>query len=194
MENNIVKISDQLKQIDLSAKDSLSAYGKQMPVLIKRIKELTRAKKFTKEPRGPIGQYIEISNKRYRNIVENTIGHLIHNFYVNSDRDRVVITDLLKKEFPELVQRTAIVTGQFHERVFDTNQNRVRPPRNTQCQCFMDLINVTDPIVMNCLIDQRAIESILVVEDTDLAIQLTSEQDNVPKNLSRVLLPRPFSK
>lgn len=39
-----------------------------------------------------------------------------------------------------------------------------------------------DPVVMNCLIDQMAIESILLVPSTDRAIQLLSNQARVPKN------------
>lgn len=55
----------------------------------------------------------------------------------------------------------------------------------------MNQIRCSDAVVMNCLIDRVAIEKILFVEDQDLAVQLTSEQENVPQNLDKVMLRDP---
>lgn len=55
----------------------------------------------------------------------------------------------------------------------------------------MDLIKCNDPVVMNCLIDNSKIETILLVEDQDLAVHLTAEEENVPKNLLKIILTHP---
>lgn len=142
-------------------------------------------------PRGPIGKYIEVPNKTYKNAVENILGSILHTFYVNSDKDRIELGKLMKNEFPELSQKTSIITGQFCDKVYDVSRGMCRAPQNAQL--LMNLIKVSDPIVMNCLIDQRAIETILLVDDTDLAMSLTSEETNVPRNLQKVILLKPFS-
>ena len=57
----------------------------------------------------------------------------------------------------------------------------------------MDVIKVSDPVVMNCIIDQCNIETILLVENDDLAMHLTSDRRKVPANLSRVIVKEPYS-
>lgn len=41
---------------------------------------------------------------------------------------------------------------------------------------------------MNCLIDRVRIESILLTNDKDVAEAFTSKRENVPKNLSKVIV------
>lgn len=41
---------------------------------------------------------------------------------------------------------------------------------------------------MNCLIDRMRIESILLTNDKDVAEAFTSKRENVPKNLSKVIV------
>lgn len=45
-----------------------------------------------------------------------------------------------------------------------------------------DVLNFTDPVVANCVIDQLNVESVLLVPNDDVAINLLSESENVPKN------------
>lgn len=56
----------------------------------------------------------------------------------------------------------------------------------------MDLITVSNPDVMNCLIDQVKIETILVTDNQEHAINLTSRQENVPENLFKVIVTEPY--
>lgn len=46
-----------------------------------------------------------------------------------------------------------------------------------------------DPVVMNYLIDAMRIETVLITDSKDTAESLTSRSENVPPNLSRVLVP-----
>lgn len=67
----------------------------------------------------------------------------------------------------------------------------VQPVSNAKV--LLKLLKINDPIVMNCVIDQSRAESILMVEDEDLATHLTAEEENVPKNLMKIILISPFS-
>lgn len=57
---------------------------------------------------------------------------------------------------------------------------------------LLDLINVDNPHIFNTIIDQRNIEKILVTESNDHAKDITSKKENVPPNLSRVILLEPY--
>lgn len=184
--------SAQIKQLDATGKNSLSVYGRGMAELVDKLNRLYRQGKFSELPRGPIGSYIEVPDKKYRNAVENIMGAIVHGFFVNSDKDRILLSQVLKSDLPHLVHHTQIITGKFTNKLYDVRNGAVQIQRD-QGQVLMDLITVKDPVVMNCLIDQRRIESVVLVEDTEIAIELTSNEHNVPRNMQRVILLRPFS-
>lgn len=184
--------SAQIKQLDTTGKDSLSVYGRGMAELVEKLHRLHKQGKFSELPRGPLGSYIEVPDKKYRNPVENILGAIVHAFFVNSDKDRILLSQVLKTDLPHLVNHTQIITGKFTNVLYDVRNGAVQIQRD-QGRVLMDLITVKDPVVMNCLIDQRRIESVVLVEDTELAIELTSNEHNVPRNMQRVVLLSPFS-
>lgn len=53
------------------------------------------------------------------------------------------------------------------------------------CISLYDAIDIKDPVVANCLIDQMSVESILLIPSTDRAIELLSNQNRVPRNCSQ---------
>ena len=159
-----------------------------MPRCVQRIVALFNAGKFTEMPRGPLGQYIEIPEKKWKSAVESILGTILLAFFVSCDKDRITLYQLLNREFPEIA-KSQIITGKFYHEIYDVSNGKVMARDNV----LMDLIKVTDPVVMNCLIDQQGIERILFVEDTDKAIHYTSENRNVPRNLQKVILLQPFS-
>ena len=48
---------------------------------------------------------------------------------------------------------------------------------------IMDCIVVNNPVVMNCLIDQKSIERVLIIDSDRDAMQILKDQRTVPKNL-----------
>lgn len=50
---------------------------------------------------------------------------------------------------------------------------------------LQDVLDISDPVVENCLIDQIKMESILLIPSEDDAIRLMSKQENVPPNCSK---------
>lgn len=56
----------------------------------------------------------------------------------------------------------------------------------------LSLIKVNDINVMNCLIDHLKIETVLITDDTNQAFKITSRKENVPANLSRVIITEPY--
>lgn len=66
----------------------------------------------------------------------------------------------------------------------------VHPPKGSRL--LMNEIKCSDPVVMNCLIDFTQIETVLLVENQDLAVQLTSDNKYIPQNLKRLILLKPL--
>lgn len=181
----------QLQQFDNSSRDNLSVFGQNMPAFVAKIKQLHQQKRFSDLPRGPLGQYIKVKDKKWTAMVETVISQgTLMAFYVNSDADRNTLNQLIQREFPEM-RSCSIITSRFHNQVYDVRSGRVENVQNANL--LMNLINVSDPVVMNCLIDQIKIETILAVEDQDTAIELTSQAENVPRNLQKVVVMEPFS-
>ncbi|CAO1309708.1 unnamed protein product [Diamesa serratosioi] len=186
------KCSAQITQLDTTGKNSLSAYGRGMAELVEKVQRLYSQGKFSELPRGPMGSYIEVPDKKYRNAIENILGAIVHAFFVNCDKDRILLSKILKEDLPHIVNHTQIITGKFTTKLYDVRNGAVQIQRD-QGKVLMDLITVKDNVVMNCLIDQRRIESVVLVENTEIAIALTSNEQNVPRNMQRVILLRPFS-
>lgn len=141
-------------------------------------------------PRGPLGRYIELEDDKWKVAIESIVGRLLHAFTVNDPKDRAVLTQLIKKDFPGHASYT-IITSRFQNRVYDVRKGAVRPATNTRL--VMDVMRVSDPVVMNCLIDHCKIETILLTEDEQVAMRLTSDEENVPHSLLRIMLMKPFT-
>lgn len=137
-------------------------------------------------PRGPIGMYITVPNPKYRDLIENQLGYCLSSYIVSSDRDRMSLRALLQKFSPSNIP--TIVTSAFTSRVYNVSKYKVRA-RSPNTTVLMDEIRCEDPVVMNYLIDTMRIETVLITDSKETAEFLTSNSENVPPNLSRVLVP-----
>ena len=187
----VKKFSAQIRQMEGSTKDALAVYGPSMSRMIARIDNMYKKKQFKELPRGPLGQYIEVPETNFKSAVENILGTILTSFYVSCDQDRMQLSKVFK-EFPEF-DRLQIITGQFQKKVYDVRNGSVQLSGETPGRVLMDVIKVSDPIVMNCLIDQRHIETVVLVQSLDVAVELTQDAEKVPENLSRVILMNPMS-
>lgn len=75
--------------------------------------------------------------------------------------------------------------------MYDVSNGKVRPVQNTYVA--MDLIKVNDPVVMNCLIDECKLETILFTDVESLPAKLTADEQNVPNNLFKIVLTNPYT-
>ncbi|XP_050101475.1 structural maintenance of chromosomes protein 6-like [Anopheles aquasalis] len=182
--SKVMRLEEELEQLKEAPDNKLACYGHNMPALDAHIHQLYREGKFSELPRGPLGQYIEVRDRKWASIVEVALGRLLLAFFVATSRDRKTLNELLLRKYPNL-SNCPIITGRFVKQLYDVEQGCVQEINGTHL--LMNLIKVTDPVVMNRLIDSAAIDTILVTEQQSIAIQLTSEVENVPENLSKVI-------
>lgn len=183
-------IEKQLNQINASPSEYLPNFGNHFPKLVNRIEQLYKNGKFLQKPLGPMGNYIEVSNAKYRQFVEDSLVKFLHSFCVDNQDDSKTLRALIEKEFPPLVSLT-IITSKFTNKVFDVSNKSVQA--DSKSVRLMDLIIVENPNVMNCLIDMHSIETILLTNDFHHATKITSKRENVPNNLTHVILTEPYT-
>uniref|UniRef100_A0A1B0A427 Uncharacterized protein n=1 Tax=Glossina pallidipes TaxID=7398 RepID=A0A1B0A427_GLOPL len=92
--------------------------------------------------------------------------------------------------------KDAILRGRKHSptidnqmadgRVMNVSNWRVLPPSGTSL--LMELIECRNPVVMNFLIDRMHIETILLTDKKNIVESITSIRENVPNNLSKVVV------
>ncbi|XP_037805472.1 structural maintenance of chromosomes protein 6 [Lucilia sericata] len=174
----------QIENVKASAKNKLSIYGEYMPDLINQIHKANSEGKFSQLPRGPIGNYVEVPRRQYRDVIENILGGaLLNAFIVNNNKDRDTLRAILSK-FTQ--NPPNIITTAFRNQVHNVSEGCVHPPQGTILA--LNEIKCKDPVVMNCLIDRGNIETILISDSKELAESITSNRAHVPKNLSKVIV------
>ncbi|XP_011176739.2 structural maintenance of chromosomes protein 6 [Zeugodacus cucurbitae] len=177
-------IKREIANLQANKKNRFSIYGQEMQTLLEEIERQYRARKFSERPRGPIGSYLDVPEQKYRNVVENQIADLLRAFIVNNTADRTLLNAIIQQRCPNM--RVTIITAKFLNRVHDVRGGCVRPPPGTRL--LYDVIQCRDPVVMNCLIDQLAIETILITDTKQTAEHLTIQQEQVPQNLRKIIV------
>lgn len=157
--------------------DSFAAYGKDISHLIQAVE--ANKNKFVCLPRGPLGSYITVKKKKWSLAIENFIGHrLLQAFCVDNNRDRDVLVDLMNHMC--LTEKPMILTTKFLKAVHDVKKNLVHVPDG--CKSLFACITVNDTVVMNCLIDRKGIESVLLIPTEEQAYGFMLHARNVPIN------------
>ncbi|EDW98984.1 structural maintenance of chromosomes protein 6 [Drosophila yakuba] len=180
-------ISWEMEALSRNKSNKLSVYGEQAIQVVHALRTQYAGSNMHRMPRGPLGQYISAPNPKYRDLIENQLMSCLRSYIVSSDRERQSLRALLQNKFQGGNMPT-IITSPFTDRVYDVSRNKVQPttPNTT---VLIDEISCDDPVVMNYLIDMLRIETVLVTESKETAEFLTSDTENVPPNLTRVLVP-----
>lgn len=163
-ERQIQSVQINLANIEASRTDRFRRYGQFIPDVLNAIKK----RKFRKQPKGPIGAYIEVKDPSLALAVEACIGGILTSFFCDNAGDEKTLQDIFERTIPH-GKKPSIIVGKFTEEVYDVRCNAVRC--NDHVSLF-NAINVSDPAVINCLIDQFDIEGVLLVKDTPSARHL----------------------
>lgn len=100
----------------LSPIDNLRVYGEFMPQFIMVLEENHKRGKFMKMPIGPVGNYIEVIDPKYRRCVEDTLRPMINAFCVDNVNDKKVLSELMKRHIPKGVN-FSVIMSKFTDRV-----------------------------------------------------------------------------
>uniref|UniRef100_A0A2I4D4M6 Structural maintenance of chromosomes protein 6 n=1 Tax=Austrofundulus limnaeus TaxID=52670 RepID=A0A2I4D4M6_AUSLI len=154
-----------VQTMESSRSNRLRRFGEHMPALLNAIQEAHRRGQFKHRPRGPLGYLISLKDPELALAVEVCLKSLMRAFTCDNYEDERVLKDLMVRYFPS-GHRPTIITSSFLPHVHDTRRRAVSHP---EYPSVLQALEIEDPVVANCLIDQRGIESILLIKNRTVA-------------------------
>nr|XP_055058867.1 structural maintenance of chromosomes protein 6-like [Misgurnus anguillicaudatus]XP_055058868.1 structural maintenance of chromosomes protein 6-like [Misgurnus anguillicaudatus] len=154
------------KQRDLAAmegsrSDRLRRFGEQMPGLLRAIDEAHRRGHFKKKPVGPLGYCIRLRDPDLGLAVESCLRALMLSFCCDNHQDEKVLQNIMKSCFQQ-GRRPQIIVSSFTDRVYDVSSKAVS---HQEYPSVLQALDIENPVVANCLIDMRGIETILLIKN-----------------------------
>ncbi|XP_045916316.1 structural maintenance of chromosomes protein 6-like [Micropterus dolomieu] len=150
-----------LQTMESSRSNRLRRFGEHMPALLSAIQEALKTGQFKQRPRGPLGYLINLKDPELALAVEVCVKGQLNAFTCDNHEDEKVLQGLMGEVFPP-GRRPVIITSHFLPHVHDTRKRAVNHP---DYPSVLQALEIDDPVVANCLIDQRGIESILLIKN-----------------------------
>lgn len=167
----------QIKQFQDSKTDRLKRFGQNMPPLLAAIDEAYRQGRFRKKPIGPLGSCIRLKDPQHDLAVESCLKSLLLAFCCDNHQDERTLQNLMSREFPH-GQRPSIIVNEFRDRVYDVSQRAAFHPNYPT---VFTALEVEHPVVANCLIDMRGIETVLLIKNNSEAREVMQKRQP-PRN------------
>ncbi|XP_043593729.1 structural maintenance of chromosomes protein 6 [Bombus pyrosoma] len=179
-------------RLDINARkkysdNTLTVFGRNIPRLLRRIEEEYSNGHFKEKPRGPLGAYIKMKDSAWAPAVEHFLGaSTFSTFCVDNSRDAKVLNTIMKEIY--LNERTPqIICSKFYNTVHDVHAHCTKSSHYSN---LLDAMDISDPVVANCLIDQREVECILLIPSSKEAAEIMSKASKVPQNCKRAFTQR----
>ncbi|TKS76150.1 Structural maintenance of chromosomes protein 6 [Collichthys lucidus] len=169
-----------LQTMESSRSNRLRRFGEHMPTLLNAIQEAHKRGQFKHRPRGPLGYLISLKDPELALAVEVCLKGQLQAFTCDNHEDERVLQGLMSRVFPP-GRRPAIITSHFLSHVHDTRKRAVNHP---EYPSVLQALEIEDPVVANCLIDQRGIESILLIKNRTEARRVMQGR-NPPQNCTQ---------
>ncbi|XP_012348416.1 structural maintenance of chromosomes protein 6 isoform X1 [Apis florea] len=181
-EKRIERIKLDLNMRKKYSDNILTIFGRNIPRLLRRIEEEYNNGNFKEKPRGPLGAYIKMKDPIWAPAVENYLGaNTFSTFCVDNSHDAKVLNAIMKEIY--LNERTPqIICSKFYNAVHDVRAHCTKSPHYSN---LLDAMDISDPVIANCLIDQREIECVLLIPTSKEAAEIMSDVSKVPRNCKR---------
>ncbi|XP_027028107.2 structural maintenance of chromosomes protein 6 [Tachysurus fulvidraco] len=175
-EKNIqVSLESKLKrknQLTASRSNRLRRFGDRMPELMESIDKAYAQGRFIKKPVGPIGACIRLQDPSLAVAVESCLRSFMKTFCCDNYKDERVLQELMSPHFPKS-SRPQIVVCSFSDQVYNVQHRAVRHP---EFPSVLDSLIIENPVIVNCLIDMRSIECILIIKENAVARRVMQMQ------------------
>lgn len=166
-----------LHMMESSRSNRLRRFGEHMPALLNAIDEAYKRRQFRQKPRGPLGYLITLRDPELALAVEVCLKGQLQAFTCDNYDDEKVLQSLMSR-YLQAGRRPVIITSHFLSQVHDTRKRAVNHP---DYPSVLQALEIQDPVVANCLIDQKSVESILLIKNRTEARRVM-QGPNPPKN------------
>ncbi|XP_067219479.1 structural maintenance of chromosomes protein 6-like [Chanodichthys erythropterus] len=148
------------KQRELVAME-VSRFGEQMPALLRAIDEADQQGQFKRKPVGPLGFCIRLRDPELGLAVESCLKSLMLAFCCDNYADERELQRIMSRFFQH-GRRTQIIISTFTNTLYNVSSRAVNHP---QYPSVLQALEIENPVVANCLIGMRGIETILLIKN-----------------------------
>lgn len=165
-------LNRQIKELQDSKTDRLRRFGQHMPALLAEIDEAYRQRRFGRKPIGPLGACIRLKDPQLALAVESCLKSLLHAFCCDSHQDERVLQSIMGRVFTH-GHRPQIIVNEFRNEIYNVSQRAVVHPTYPT---VLNSLEIDDPVVANCLIDMRGIETVLLIKSNSEAREVMQKR------------------
>ncbi|XP_017879054.1 structural maintenance of chromosomes protein 6 [Ceratina calcarata] len=182
--HRIEKIKREIYARKKTSNDAITVFGPNVPRLLRRIEEENNKGHFKEKPRGPLGSYIKMKHHEWTPAVEHFLSpKFLSAFCVDNSRDSKLLSSIAKEIYMnEWIPQ--IICSKFFHAVHDVSNGCVH---SSQYSNLLEAMNTSNPVVANCLIDQREVECILLIPTSNEAAEIMSDASRIPRNCKRAI-------
>ncbi|CAK1544398.1 unnamed protein product [Leptosia nina] len=180
----LAQLKQQLRELESRGNDSVAVYGRCMVEFCERVKAAVARGEFSAPPRGPVGNYLKVKDKKWGGALEHIIGGSLRTFCVNTPEDSRKLFEIMSKIRYGTEPKPGVTCSKFLNKIHDVRRHTVSV---NGYMSALDALDVADPVVANFLIDNIRMEKILLVTEHEDAMHLSDEQENVPNNCAKIV-------
>ncbi|XP_030837529.1 uncharacterized protein LOC100893394 isoform X2 [Strongylocentrotus purpuratus] len=166
-----------LENLEGSSKKRLKLYADYMPNLLAEIDRCTANNQFHQKPLGPVGSFLKLKDVRWALGVESCLKRLIYSFRCHDQHDASILKDIMNRLIPQNATQPSIITSKFEANRYDIRSSSVQ---SNDFPGFLDIVDVSNSVIFNTLVNQRGVESILLIEKLSKDVRNSLRQP--PKN------------
>uniref|UniRef100_A0AAQ5YVV6 Structural maintenance of chromosomes protein 6 n=1 Tax=Amphiprion ocellaris TaxID=80972 RepID=A0AAQ5YVV6_AMPOC len=163
-------------QLHASRSNKLKRFGDHVPELMALIAEAHTKGRFRKKPIGPIGACIHLNDPTLAVAVECCLRSFMKAFCCDNYKDEAVLQEIMSR-FYSKGNRPQIIVSPFSDKLYNIDGRKAYHP---EYPSVPDVITATSPVIVNCLVDMRGIESILIIKVNKA--RRVMQQGRPPKN------------
>ncbi|XP_077547085.1 structural maintenance of chromosomes 6 [Haemaphysalis longicornis] len=125
---------------------------------------------------------IKLKDQRWALATEVCLGRHLYSYLVDNDQDAKTLRQIMTKVMGG-ERKPAIITSAFNDRVYDYRSNAVQ----SQYVGLLENLDIEDADVINCLLDQRRVENVALIESNHEARTVLMRESTVPRNCREVI-------
>ncbi|KAK1171782.1 structural maintenance of chromosomes protein 6 isoform X1 [Acipenser oxyrinchus oxyrinchus] len=167
----------QLSSLKASRTDRVKRFGEHMPAILSDINEAYRQGRFVKKPVGPLGYCIRLKDPELALAVESCLKGNMQAFCCDNYKDEKTLQSVMSRYYTH-GKRPQIIVSEFTHELYNIRDRAVNHP---EFPSVLQALEIDDPVVANCLIDMRGIETILLIKDNSVARRVM-QCGNPPRN------------
>ncbi|NXH49751.1 SMC6 protein, partial [Dicaeum eximium] len=167
----------QLRDLKDSKTNTLKRFGPHIPAFLEAIEVAYKQGRFRKKPLGPLGALIHPKDPELILAIESCLKGLLQAFCCDNHSDERTLQFLMSKYYAR-GHRPQIIVNKFQNKMYDTSQRAVHHP---EFPSVLTALEIDDPVVANCLIDMRGIETVLLIKNSRKAREVM-QCNRPPKN------------